>query len=234
MPGDERAHPVCFSIGNKGYVACGKKTVGNYKNDTWEYDPITNAWIQKGSLATFGRTVAVAFSINGMGYCGSGVDINGVELNDFWEYDPSTGQWTQVATIMEATGRHGAASFAINNKGYIGTGLNGTIYKKDIWEYWPVNNPIIVKEVEKNVSEINIYPNPAFAGLPLTISNINCKQEIDIFIYDFSGKLVFENKYKCQTAISIELNSFSKGSYFVLIYLKEENEFQNKKLIVIY
>ena len=143
LPGNERAHPVCFSIGNKAYMTSGKKTVGNYLNDTWEYNPSTNSWTQKGNISTFGRTVASGFAINGMGYCGCGVDPSGNELNDFWQFDPSTGQWSQIATIIEATGRHGASSFAINSKGYILTGLHGSIYKKDIWEYWPIQNTTI-------------------------------------------------------------------------------------------
>ncbi len=224
LPGNERAHPVCFAVNGKGYVTTGKKAVGVYLNDTWEYDPATNTWSQKGNIANFGRTVAAGFTINGKGYCGSGVDTSGSELKDFWEYDPATGQWTQVATIDEATGRHGASSFSIFNRGYILTGLHGSTYMKDVWEYFPNNSGVgIAKQKEASFS---VFPNPTTGMIYFSINQNSKIKRLEI--YDQLGKKVLFAKDISSNAL--DLSSLDNGLYFMKIFI--DNKVVVKKIQV--
>src|SRR5258708_1015500 len=39
-----------FSIGNKGYVGCGKDSASFNHKDFWEYDPTSDTWTQKADF----------------------------------------------------------------------------------------------------------------------------------------------------------------------------------------
>ena len=127
-----------FSIGSKGYVGTGQDNSG-FRNDFWEYDPITNTWAQKANFEGSARWRTVGFSIGSKGYMGTGYD--GSFKKDFWEYDPVTDVWTQKANFG-GTGRESAVGFSIGTKGYIGTGGSnyGTVFYNDFWEYDPSDN----------------------------------------------------------------------------------------------
>jgi len=124
-----------FSVGGKGYVGIGRNANG-YKQDFWEYDPVSDTWTQKADFAGPARVGAVAFSIGSKGYLGMAHD--GL-LTDFWEYDPAANIWTQKARFP-GTPRFAAVAFSIGNKGYVGTGDNYYQYFNDFWEFDPVVN----------------------------------------------------------------------------------------------
>ncbi|MBL7723604.1 MAG: hypothetical protein JNK27_05620 [Chitinophagaceae bacterium] len=143
-----RGYAVGFSIGSKGYLGTGLTftTVVLSLSDFWEYNPTTNTWTQKATVA--GRFGAVGFSIGSKGYIGTGKVTPGpsnTELKDFWEYDPANNTWTQRinlgGTSSPITYRVHAIGFAIGNKGYIGTGVGiaGSGFS-DFWEYTPTYN----------------------------------------------------------------------------------------------
>jgi N-acetylneuraminic acid mutarotase len=91
LVGGARRNAVGFSINNKGYMGTGSISgdIGTYlSNDIWEYDPLTNAWTQKGDLAIGGRGSAIGFSIGNKGYAGGGYGISTSPFKDFWEYVP--------------------------------------------------------------------------------------------------------------------------------------------------
>jgi hypothetical protein len=131
-----RSGAVGFSINGKGYIGTGVENLF-YKNDFWEYDPITNTLTQKANFGGGTRGYATGFSIGGKGYIGTGKDGTS-NKNDFWEYDPAINAWTQK-TNFGGTARYSATGFHIGNKGYIGTGYD-TYYKNDFWEYDPMVN----------------------------------------------------------------------------------------------
>ncbi len=54
-----RSNAVGFTIGGKGYVACGSSEAG-VTNSVWEYDPSTDIWEEKTGYEGFTREGAIA------------------------------------------------------------------------------------------------------------------------------------------------------------------------------
>mgnify|MGYP003461308901 FL=1 len=122
--GGIRYDAVGFSIGTKGYVGTGNKYGDGSpvrQKDFWEYNPTTNAWVQKMDFGGGVRAGAVAFSMDGKGYVGVGRGDVGSNDNDFWEYNPSTNKWTQKAPYIYGS-PWGAIGFSIGKRGYLGSG----------------------------------------------------------------------------------------------------------------
>ena len=141
FPGVARIEPLCFSIGNKGYVCTGSDQTFNGYNDVWQWDSSTNAWskidtLPQGCLA---RAGGVGFSIGTKGYIGTGWTNNNGPLKDIWQYDPLTNVWTQEADFG-GIARYDAVAFTIGNKGYVGMGGATGAGLNDFWEYDPVSN----------------------------------------------------------------------------------------------
>lgn len=110
--------------------------IGSFRNDFWEYDPITDAWISRANFGGTTRYGAIGFGIGGKGYIGTGND--GVYRNDFWEFNPVANAWTAKANFG-GVARYSASGFATSAKGYIGLGNDGS-YLNDFWEYYPGSN----------------------------------------------------------------------------------------------
>ena len=135
----------CFSIGNKGYMACGLDTSADH-NDLWEWDQLTNTWTQKANLPAPARGVGVAFSVGSFGYYGTGCDwIYPVQTftyySDLWQYSPVTNSWLQM-TDFAGGKRAEAAAFTIGCKAYLAIGIYPYNYPmpisyKDLWEFTP-------------------------------------------------------------------------------------------------
>lgn len=134
--GLDRDVAMAFAIGNKAYVVGGQGT-NPYFNDTWEFDAVTNTWMQKQTFSGGGRRAGVAFAANSKGYVGLGQSSTGLR-NDMWEYNPTTNTWAAKANFP-GTARRLAACFVINNKAYIGTGDDGA-FKQDMYEFDPATN----------------------------------------------------------------------------------------------
>lgn len=148
LPGSVRRNALAFSIGNKGYVGTGINTVNSGDigsttlNDFWEYNPATNAWIQKanypGSFSA-GIYFATGFSIDSKGYvCGGKIGPNNYS-NELWEYKPSINQWTQLPNFPGGV-RYKMSSFSIGFKGYVGLGADQDLYNNDFWEFNAATN----------------------------------------------------------------------------------------------
>ncbi len=182
--GTGRHGAVGFSIGNKGYLGTGLD--GVFKNDFWEFDPISHAWTQMADFGGTGRYQSVGFSIGDKGYIGTGLDSSG-ERNDFWEYTPTTNVWFQKANFG-GTPREGAVGFSIGSNGFIGTGYGGNITKKDFWKYDPTNDNWVQKKnidgIRKNALGFSIG-NKGYIGLGYDGSTL----KNDFFEYDASNDL---------------------------------------------
>jgi N-acetylneuraminic acid mutarotase len=138
LPAKGRRGATGFSIGTKGYIGTGETnyTQSGYElaNDFWEWDQMTNTWIQKSDFLGTPRSGAIGFSIGTKGYIGTGK-----HMDDFWEWDQLTDTWSQKADFAGG-GRDVAVGFSIGTKGYIGTGdgnitYNGTTCMQDFWEW---------------------------------------------------------------------------------------------------
>lgn len=147
FPGDPRILAVVFTIGDKGYVGTGQvdsKDGNTGKKDFWEYNPVTDIWLQKADLPADARYGAIGFSIGDKGYVGLGATADKIKYcNDLWEYNPKDNQWSNKAVFPD-NGRVGASAFVINNSAYVLFGgvssdLIG-VTNKDVWEYNPLKN----------------------------------------------------------------------------------------------
>ncbi|MCL2290134.1 MAG: hypothetical protein FWC34_05430 [Bacteroidetes bacterium] len=146
--GGKRTSAVGFSIGNKGYVGTGFFEFVEHPlypiglNDFWEYNPVTNEWIQKADFGGDKRLGAVGFSIGSKGYIGTG-STRGLSFRDFWEYNPESNSWLRKENLPTGEwqgpreGRDHSVGFSIGNKGYVGMGRGSYGYLGDFWEYNP-------------------------------------------------------------------------------------------------
>jgi len=150
FPGLARNDGVGFSMNEKGYIGIGKHyyTEGGLSktmtlNDFWEYDPISDKWVQKADFPGEAGSSAVGVSLDGKAYVGSGfLGINDYS-SEFWEYDTSKNEWTQLSDFSPY-GRYGCFAFSIDNTIYLGGGRieedqewnrqNGDTY---FWSYTP-------------------------------------------------------------------------------------------------
>jgi hypothetical protein len=151
-----------FSIGSYGYVGTGTDFTGGgftFRNDFWQYDPVSDTWIQKADFAGGARELAVGFSINNKGYIGTGLGAS-----DFWEYDPTLNIWTRKADFGGG-GRNMSAGFTVGGKGYLGTGDGGGLHN-DLWEY----TGEISSCLPPDIPTITATSNPVCLGSTTTLS----------------------------------------------------------------
>jgi hypothetical protein len=123
---------------DKGYVAAGQtgSSSGTYRNDVWQYDPVTNSWTQKANYGGGNRTGPVAMALGGKGYMGTG--YNGTAATqDFWEYNPASDAWLQLANFGGSS-RYSACAFTAASRAFLATGYS-SVYFQDTWEFTPVD-----------------------------------------------------------------------------------------------
>lgn len=149
IQGTKRAFASNFIINNKAYVVGGINN-GSYPSDFWMFNPTSETWEQKASIAdktdddfdddytTITRLNAVALVIDGRAYLTTG-ETSG--LNSYtWEYNPNTDRWTEK-TSFEGTSRTSAVGFTLNNRGFLLTGRGSTsstsLLFDDMWEFKP-------------------------------------------------------------------------------------------------
>ena len=84
---------------------------GSDRNDTWQYDTLTNTWTELAPIVS-----PPARDSSGMVYDASigrillfGGYSNGANLNDTWAYDAAANTWTQLNPQVSPPGRYGYA-----------------------------------------------------------------------------------------------------------------------------
>lgn len=134
FPGAARILWAYFTLNNKLYVTLGKGYINSgigHVSDTWEYNPVTNAWTQRDSFPGI-REAPSFFSIGNKGYVIGRAGSNpGSEL---WQYDPATDNWTQKATCPIPD--QGGIAFSIDSMGYFLTS-NVVRDTPTFWQYNP-------------------------------------------------------------------------------------------------
>lgn len=148
VPGDPRRNAIAFAIGAFGYVGTGinaaeaSEPTAQPLSDFWQYNPVTNSWVQKASYpGNFGQGVyfSTGFAIDSKGYlCGGKMGPNNYS-NQLWEYKPSTDEWTQLPNFPGGL-RYQLSSFTIGYKAYVGFGTDQDLYRKDIWQFDATTN----------------------------------------------------------------------------------------------
>jgi hypothetical protein len=138
--------PTTFVIGDKGYLMGGTSYSGTLMSHIYEYNFITDQWVDKGNNP-FGtaRGGASAYVIGNKAYLGLGYSylyLNGQQLkvykNDWILYDP-TSIYSAVKTDFPGTKRSYADGFILNDNIYLGFGYNNG-YLTDFWKYNTSNN----------------------------------------------------------------------------------------------
>jgi N-acetylneuraminic acid mutarotase len=134
----ERQYAYGCAVLNKGYIFGGANDAGNYLNDLWEYNPSTNAWIQKAPLPANGRSGGMTFVVNDKMYVVGGKTFGFNALDETWRYDPILNSWTRMADFpLNGTWR--GVAFSYNNLGYVGLGKdNAGIYNTMMYSYDPL------------------------------------------------------------------------------------------------
>lgn len=100
-----------------------------------------------------------------------------------------------------------------------------TLYQngKLVWGVEPGGSAVNVKEIANDLSDVNIYPNPASSVVTIH----GCKENSSISIYDIVGKKVLEQKLTASHTMNV--SSLKKGVYFITV--KNEQEQITKRLI---
>lgn len=76
---------TAFTLNGKAYVATGGP--GYPGNSTWEYNPITDRWVQKTNFEGSNRYEAVSFTVKNQAFVATGRS-SGYYLDDVWTFDP--------------------------------------------------------------------------------------------------------------------------------------------------
>jgi N-acetylneuraminic acid mutarotase/photosystem II stability/assembly factor-like uncharacterized protein len=138
LPSVARHSAIGFAINGKGYIGLGIDNSNNYLKDLWQYDPITDTWLQRASFpgaASKGCSVVI---INNKAYMINGSAFNGTAItyyNECWEYDPASDSWLQRSSFPGA-GRTYTLASESGNKLICGGG-NAALYLNDYFQYDP-------------------------------------------------------------------------------------------------
>ncbi len=124
-----RHHPITFSNDNYGFVISG-----NYLDDVYRYDKLSDTWLQLQNIPFSGRGYAYGVSSGNKAYMGFGSTSSNSYPTDWWEYDMDNDIWNQKASFP-GSGRKHPAMVVVNNKIYMGCGNNNNGNLGDWWEY---------------------------------------------------------------------------------------------------
>jgi Kelch motif protein/galactose oxidase-like protein len=108
--------PGGFTVANNKLYILGGFDIpgGNAITDIWEFDPSTNAWVQKSAVLPVPLGYIPTTTIAGLIYTGGGSDITGGLLTDTtnsFKYDPVADVISTIAPIPRATGETRALNF---------------------------------------------------------------------------------------------------------------------------
>ncbi len=143
LPGSVRRNAVGFAINDMGYIGTGIDSTeaqvpgAIVLNDFWQYNPITNSWLQKADFPGMGNTglyFATGFSVDAKGYICGGKNGPNSYSKELWEYKPVTDQWARLDDFPGGL-RYQLSSFTIGYKAYVGLGTDQDLYNNDFWEF---------------------------------------------------------------------------------------------------
>jgi len=108
--------PGGFTVANNKFYILGGFNIpgGNAITDIWEFDPSTNAWVQRNAVLPVPLGYIPTTTIGGLIYTGGGSDITGGLLTDTtnsFKYDPVADSISTIAPIPRATGETRALNF---------------------------------------------------------------------------------------------------------------------------
>lgn len=179
-----RMGPAAAVIRDTIYVFAGGTSPGSGETTVNEcYDPNTNNWASKANM-TYARYALGGFSYNNMAYAIGGYD-SPVYYNNVEVYDPATNSWSDETSMQYA--RQSIAVGLVGNTVYvIGGWNNGAL---DYNEEGILTVGIEEQEAARNM-RIDIDPNPFSKQTKISFSKIEKAENIELAIYDVTGRLV--------------------------------------------
>jgi hypothetical protein len=91
-----------------------------------------------------------------------------------------------------------------------------------------INEKLLPKEIDDYLSGTNIklYPNPTRGELAIEFVNYPDDAEVQIKLYDFSGKELKVNKISSQYSL-VDINDFPDGNYLLTIQIGDDSKTYN-------
>jgi len=138
MPDGGRASACACTSNDKVYVFAGRDSAGSYRNDLWQYDPVTDAWTNLGAAPLTARVNAVMAACDdkiyvGLGYAALRAYNDKYYCHDWWEYTPQDNQWKQLADYP-SNNTVAACAYTMNNDIYVLYGC-GHVQQNEVWCY---------------------------------------------------------------------------------------------------
>jgi hypothetical protein len=177
---------------------------------------VNNAWTQKANYPGAARMGGVGFTIGLNGYYGLGLDLNNfTELNDLYRYNQASNTWMPMTSLND-TGNVFRSAFVLNGKAYAvgGETANGS-YVNTVWEFDPPASSGIEDDRAGNFS-LQVFPNPLTSSSILTLNGEMLPKEMELLMYDASGKLVRKEKMRTGNFI-LDKGSLGPGVYFIRV-----------------
>lgn len=137
IPESGRLSCISFVINGKGYLGLGalkSMTTFGFRNDFYEYDPVSNSWSPKANFPGPPRIDAAYFVINGKGYAGLG--FSGTHEKDFYEFDPVKNSWKRIKDFKGGP-VSAASGISVFGKGFVTCGDSPSENKRFLYEYLP-------------------------------------------------------------------------------------------------
>ncbi|HRO74782.1 MAG TPA: T9SS type A sorting domain-containing protein [Crocinitomicaceae bacterium] len=109
----------------------------------------------------------------------------------------------------------GTGFYKINNELY----WNSTIIKTDcngntVWDYQSCLSPTF--------EDITIFPNPSSVNFTIQRPNVQAKDNIQLNVYDLTGKLLFSAVYVGNDVINVNSSAWASGTYICRISVNNE------------
>jgi N-acetylneuraminic acid mutarotase len=217
----EAMAPSAVAVNGKIYAFRGNNFYsGNLTEPSsmYEYDPLTNVWIKKGTMNTL-RTLSSLIELNGKIYAIGGVSNNtyatSITMADVEAYDIATGNWQVKSRLPKSLYVFGLVT--VQGKIYVLGGSNKTMIngtRKDstsnqLYEYTPESDTWTTKAnmlKHRSWSDAVTVNNKIYAiggnnGIPL--SGENTIEEYDIASDSWTQRATFTNGFdgQCQAVV---------------------------------
>jgi len=133
--GEERQYAAAFSDDSLGFLFGG--FAGNFLNDLWQYDPISDQWTQKTAMPSVGRGGAACFVIDSLAYIIGGKTDSAAAIAEVWTYNLYTDQWQQKADLPFGS-RWRASASSNSSNGFLAFGLDSQlVFHDEVYRYDP-------------------------------------------------------------------------------------------------
>ena len=101
-------------------------------------------------------------------------------------------------------------------------------FPEESFLFFKTTQVLSIKEIEKNSTNILLYPNPTSSNVTITLKDNEVIKKIEF--YNIMGQLVLSKRLQNSSETSINISKLSKGMYIVKTF--GENNTCSKKLMI--